>query len=106
MFGWFGRKQPKRPSARITEFEASQMFRFQPRWKEELIVEVVGGTEGAFMLEIVGSPVTVYLPTEPVWRARVPRWAQELWPQLHMELQSWCAEKRITLIVEPSARVY
>ena len=106
MFGWFGRKPPKRPSAQLRKSEVGQMFRFQPRWKEELIVEVIGGTNGSFMLEIVGNPATVYLPTEPVWRARVPRWAQELWPQLHTELQSWCAGNRTTLVVEATAQVY
>ena len=79
------------------------MFSFQPRWKEELIVSVA---DGSFMLELAGSPLIAALPTEERWRERVPTWAKELWPQLHLELAAWCQENNVTLAVEATAQVY
>ena len=79
------------------------MFRFQARWKEELIVDC---EFGSFMLELVGNPLAVYLPTQAVWVDRVPDWAKELWPGLHSELHAWFMANRVLLSVDESARVY
>lgn len=79
------------------------MFSFQARWKEELIATAEGGS---FMLELVGNPPIAYLPTETVWRNRVPDWAKELWPQLHTDLQVWCVGNGVGLAVDETARVY
>ncbi len=39
-------------------------FKFQPRWKEELVVT---GDGGQFILELPMGVLSAYLPTESAW---------------------------------------
>jgi hypothetical protein len=52
-----------------------QLFRFQPRWKEEL---VVSGEGGSFVLELPMGVLSAHLPTEEEWERRAPDWARSL----------------------------
>jgi hypothetical protein len=78
-------------------------FRFQPRWKEELVVT---GSGGSFVLELPMGVLSAYLPTEAEWRRRGPGWAISLWPILKSELEAWCHENGAALYIDASADVY
>jgi hypothetical protein len=82
---------------------ADQLFQFQPRWKEEL---VVSGSGGSFVLELPMGILAAYLPTETEWQRRAPVWAQALWPELKRELEDWCCKNKAQFHVDPSADVY
>lgn len=79
------------------------MFKFQPRWKEELLVIGPGGT---LILELPMGILSAYLPTEVVWRKKAPAWAGNLWPQLRAELEAWCLTNKAQLIIDETADVY
>ncbi|WP_201276301.1 hypothetical protein [Methylotetracoccus oryzae] len=53
------------------------VFQFEPRWKEELLCT---GTGGSFVLEFPMGSLSVYVPTEAVWKRDAPQWASNLWP--------------------------
>lgn len=78
-------------------------FRFEPRWREELVCT---SPEGHFILELSMGVLTAYLPTEEVWRQRGPTWARDLWPVLHRELLQWCASHRADCVVSPAAQIW
>jgi hypothetical protein len=79
-------------------------FRFQQRWKEELVCSC---SEGRFGLEItMGGARKVYLPTEVSWPRRGPDWAKDQWESLHAQLIAWCEENGATLYLEEKASVY
>lgn len=78
-------------------------FRFEPRWKEELVCT---GPGGSFILYLPMGVLTALLPTEEEWQRRAPEWARDMWPQLHRDLQAWCRQNRAQLVIEPSAVVY
>ncbi len=78
-------------------------FKFQPRWKEEL---VVSGPDDSFVLELPMGILSAYLSTESVWERRAPAWARDLWPQLKQELKEWCAANKAQFIIDESAGVY
>lgn len=80
-----------------------QLFQFQPRWKEEL---VVSGSGGSFVLELPMGVLSVYLPTEAEWQHRAPLWAQLLWPALKSELEEWCTENNAQFYIDASAGIY
>jgi hypothetical protein len=82
---------------------AEQVFRFQTRWKEEL---VVSGAGGSFVLELPIGVLSAYLPTEAEWELRAPEWSRSLWPTLKRELEDWCIEHDAQLHIDPSAHVY
>jgi hypothetical protein len=82
---------------------SEQLFRFQPRWKEELLVS---GSGGSFVLDMPMGVSSVNCPSETTWRECAPDWAQSLWPDLHRELEDWCAENGTDLYVYHSAPVY
>lgn len=78
-------------------------FKFQPRWKEELVCT---GPGGSFVLELPMGILSAYLPTEEVWRDKGPDWAKGLWPVLHDELLEWCRKNKVNFIVEATAGIY
>jgi hypothetical protein len=82
---------------------AEQLFHFQPRWKEEL---VVSGSGGSFVLELPMGILSAYLPTEAEWERRAPAWAQSLWPELKRELEDWCCKNKAQFHINPSADVH
>jgi hypothetical protein len=69
-------------------------FRFQPRWKEELVCEC---DLGSLVLDLTMGVPTVYLPNEQVWPAIAPDWAKPHWQSLHDQLQAWCSGQNIPL---------
>jgi hypothetical protein len=79
------------------------IFRFMPRWKEEMVVTGPGGT---FVLAFWMGIPTVSLPPEPEWRAMAPVWARPLWTRLYEELAGWCGQNNATLEVQAGATVY
>lgn len=79
------------------------MFKFEPRWKEELVVT---GPGGAFVLELPMGVLSAYLPTQSVWERKAPTWAKDLWPQLKQELEAWCVKNKAQFIVDETAGVY
>jgi hypothetical protein len=93
MIGWLGRL-----------FGAKRaLFRFDLRWKEEMVVT---GPGGQFTLYFpMGNPTAV-LPTEEAWPRLAPAWAIDLWPELKAELEQWCAANKVRLELDPAAAVY
>ena len=78
-------------------------FRFNPQWKEEMVVT---GPGGHFTLYFpIGVP-TAILPTQDVWPDVAPAWAIDLWPQLKAELEQWCGENNVRFELDPEAAVY
>ena len=82
---------------------ADLIFKFQPRWKEELVVT---GPGGQFILDLAMGILTACLPTEEVWHHKAPVWAQDYWPQLHCQLKSWCAQNNAELSIDHRSGVY
>ncbi len=78
-------------------------FKFQPRWKEELVVT---GPGGSFILELPMGVLSAYLPTESAWKKKAPNWAKELYPELKQELESWCKESKAEFVVDETAGIY
>jgi hypothetical protein len=79
------------------------MFKFRPRWKEELLVE---GPGGSFVLELPMGVLTALLPTEEAWKQKAPAWAVTHWPMLKSELEQWCRESNAGFEIDPTADVY
>jgi hypothetical protein len=79
-----------------------QLFDFQPRWKEELVVT---GAGGSFVLELPMGVLSAYLPDESEWSRRGPEWARSLWFELRQELEEWCDKNDAQFFIYPSARV-
>ncbi|MEJ2817789.1 MULTISPECIES: hypothetical protein [unclassified Caulobacter] len=78
----------------------TRTFRFEGRWKEELVVV---GPAGKFVLELVAG--VAYLPPEDVWRGSAPAWAADLWATLKTELEDWGPAHGVTLGIDPTATV-
>ncbi len=76
------------------------VFRFEGRWKEELVVT---GSAGKFILVLAGN--VVYLPPESVWPSLAPTWAADLWARLNVELENWVSARGATLQIDPTATV-
>ena len=77
-------------------------FKFQARWKEELVCTGPGGT---FVLELPMGVLSAYLPTEDVWKQKAPQWAKELWPTLRTELEAWCSANKAQFVIDPTASI-
>jgi hypothetical protein len=77
-------------------------FKFQPRWKEELVCTGPGGT---FVLELPMGVLSAYLPTETAWQSKAPAWARDLWPVLKEELEAWCLANKATFVIDETASV-
>jgi hypothetical protein len=86
-------------SAVMTE----QLFHFQPRWKEELVVT---GSGGSFVLELPMGILSAYLPSEMEWKEHAPEWARGLWPELRRDLSEWCRTNKAELYIIATASVY
>ena len=81
---------------------ARATFKFEPRWKEELVVSGLGGE---FVLEHPMGVKSVYVPTEVVWNEIGPNWALGHWAALHHELKIWCEKNGAELYVDETASV-
>jgi len=81
----------------------SATFTFQPRWKEELVCT---GPGGSFVLELPMGVLSAYLPTEAMWQSKAPVWARDLWPELKIELESWCRNNKAQFVIDESAGVW
>jgi hypothetical protein len=77
-------------------------FRFQLGRKEELVCACPAGS---LLLELAGSVLSVYLPTEDTWQMVAPRWARSEWRVLHDELKVWCDRNSVILVVSSDAFV-
>lgn len=82
---------------------SSIVFKFQARWKEELVVTCSGGS---FVLEMPMGVLTVYLPTEQVWLKKAPSWAKNHWLPLKEQLEVWCKENKAEFLIDETAGVY
>jgi hypothetical protein len=82
---------------------AEPLFRFQPRWKEELVVT---GSGGSFVLELPMGVLSAYLPSENEWKEHGPEWARDLWPELRRDLDEWCRTHNADLYIIATASVY
>jgi hypothetical protein len=69
-------------------------FRFQPRWKEELVYEC---NLGSLVLDLTMGVTTLYLPNAQAWPAIAPGWTIPHWQTLHDQLQAWCSSQNIPL---------
>jgi hypothetical protein len=69
-------------------------FRFQPRWKEELVCECA---LGILVLDMTMGVTVVYLPNAQAWVSFAPLWAKPHWHTLHDQLQTWCSSQNIPL---------
>ena len=78
-------------------------FKFQARWKEELVVT---GPGGSFILELPMGVLSAYLPTESAWNKKAPPWAKDLYPELKKELEIWCRENKAEFVIDETAGVY
>ena len=84
-------------------------YRFNLRWKEELVCECVEQpgdvAVGKLVLEATMGALTVYFPTESVWPSRAPAWALHERNEILCALRSWCEASKIPLVVDDSASV-
>ncbi len=79
------------------------VFRFLPRWKEELVVT---GPGGRFILDLPMGVFSACLPTEEAWGRKAPDWARGLWRPLRDELEAWCRLNNAQFLIEETAGVY
>jgi hypothetical protein len=79
------------------------LFRFLPRWKEELVVT---GPGGQFILDLPMGVFSACLPTQAAWPRKAPSWAHDLWPQVRRELEGWSRENNAQLVIDDFAGVY
>ena len=80
-----------------------KQFEFEIVWKELLRCE---HSQGSFCLDFPMGQPCVVLPDESTWARVAPEWARQLWPQLHKELEAWCATDNFRLSVERNASVH
>lgn len=86
-----------------TSGRAMSIFRFEPRWKEEVVCTAPGGS---LVLELPVGVLTACLPTDEEWRKRAPAWARGLWRELKGELEARCEANDAQFIIDPTATVY
>lgn len=77
-------------------------FKFQPRWKEEL---VVSGEGGQFILELPMGILSAHLPTEATWKSKSPDWAKDHYSELRAELEEWCIRNNAKFVIDEAAGV-
>lgn len=77
-------------------------YTFTPRWKEELVCRCEAGQ---LVFEMPMGRVTVYFPTEERWSEIVvaPHWAHTRRAQILAELEVWCRNEGIPLVVTHDA---
>jgi hypothetical protein len=78
-------------------------FRFEPRWKEELVVHHDGGS---FVLDFPMGRPNVCLPTEPRWRSIAPPSLADHWAELHTQMKAWCESNNFPLTVNENETAY
>ena len=81
----------------------SPKFRFEPRWKEELVCSC---SLGSFLLEMPMGVVSVCLPSETTWLRSSPDWAKPHWEAFRTQLREWCSLQGIPLCVSETADVW
>jgi Tfp pilus assembly protein PilF len=79
----------------------TEVFTFRARVLEELVCT---GPGGFIQLQMPGF-AKVYLPPVQVWKEKAPEWAQGLWPELRADLERWCADRRVDLVIDETANV-
>ena len=79
------------------------IFRFAPRWKEELVVTA---DQGSFVLPFWMGRPTVELPSEAHWPVVAPLWAADHWQPLHRALELWCQGNGAALEVSEKGMVW
>jgi hypothetical protein len=89
------------PKMNLSEDTVSK-FQFHYRWKEELVCSC---PEGTFTLELTIGFATVYLPTEETWQKIAPDWAKGEWATLHKDIQLWCVNNSIPLVIDSNAHL-
>lgn len=75
---------------------------FAPKWKEELICRL---DDRQFVLELTMGTLNAFLPTKAKWEATAPDWARHQWERVHADLEAWCKQQKIPLVVEDHAWV-
>lgn len=78
-------------------------FKFQPKWKEEL---VISADEGSFKIDLAMGVLTAFLPTEEDWPEKAPDWARDMYAILKEELEVWCAENNAKLVIDDTGIVF
>ena len=58
-----------------------------------------------FVVELTMGVLTVYFPTQAKWESSAPDWARGEWERVKEELQDWCLQQKIPLVIEDSAWV-
>ena len=71
-------------------------FRFEPQWKEELVVHHEGG---CFVLEFPMGRPTVCLPSESRWGTIAPLSIRGCWFELQAQLDAWCRDHQFQLAI-------
>ena len=101
LFLWIWLLLPSENDDQVVD-RAERRFRFEPRWKEVLVVRAEAG---AFELVLSMGIMTAYLPAQAEWQRQAPEWARPLWPQLRDELEEWCRGNGTQFIIDPSGTV-
>jgi hypothetical protein len=78
------------------------VWRFAPRWKEELVCT---SSSGELVLEMMIIEPHVYFPLDEAWARQAPGWAKERRGELLAALREWCAAEDIPLTVDERAWV-
>mgnify|MGYP000172405969 CR=1 FL=1 len=73
-------------------------FIFMPKWKEELVCSC---DSGQLVFEMPMGRVTVLFPTEDRWNEIIvpPHWARTRRGEILTELEDWCRNEGIPLVV-------
>lgn len=79
------------------------MFRFEPRWKEELVVH---HDAGSFVLAFPMGRPNVCLPSESRWIEISPSSLKAFWPDLHSQLEAWCKSHDLPLTINDEETAY
>lgn len=82
---------------------SDEIYRFQARWKEEMLCTC---SLGSLILDMPMGVVSVYLPTRSKWEATAPAWAREQWRSVHEQLSQWCSRNTTPLHIEENAQVW
>lgn len=78
-------------------------FRFEVRWKEQLVVHHAGGE---FVLEFPMGRPTVCLPTHTRWQEIAPPELRSHWLELHEQLQEYCVLNGFGLELGDNYKIY
>lgn len=79
---------------------AHAIWRFTPRWKEELVCT---SSDGRLVVDMAMGQPNVYFPTDEAWARQAPDWARDRRAELLAELERWCLAQGVRLTVDDSA---